>query len=91
MATAAGSTRIQLSIISPERVVFEGEGDQIVVPAWDGEVGILRDHAPMMLLLGTGDVRVRRGETEERFFISGGFLQVIDNKVTVLSERAEAA
>lgn len=82
---------IRISVISPERTIYEGTADMVVAPAWDGEVGILKNHAPMIVLLGQGDLRVRRGNTEERFFVGGGFLQVIDNTITVLSERAEAA
>lgn len=94
MATLAHGTRgegpIRVSVISPERVIYEGEADQVIAPAWDGKVGILKNHAPMMLLLGSGELRIQRRGTEERFYVSGGFLQVIDNVVTVLSERAEA-
>ncbi|HEY8367990.1 MAG TPA: F0F1 ATP synthase subunit epsilon, partial [Thermodesulfobacteriota bacterium] len=64
--------------------------DMVVAPAWDGEVGILRGHAPFMVLLGEGDLRIRRGDVEDRFWVSGGFMQVIDDVVTVLSERTQA-
>jgi F-type H+-transporting ATPase subunit epsilon len=82
--------RLTVTVISPERKVYEGEADQVVAPAWDGEVGILRNHAPFMVLLGEGDLRIRRGAAEERIFVSGGFLQVAGNIVTVLSERTAA-
>jgi F-type H+-transporting ATPase subunit epsilon len=86
----SGEYPIRVSVISPERIIFEGDADQVVAPAWDGEVGILRNHAPYMVLLGTGELRVMRGNTVERFVVSGGFLQVVDNVVTILSEQAEA-
>jgi F-type H+-transporting ATPase subunit epsilon len=86
-----GEFPIRVSVISPERIIFEGEADQVVAPAWDGEVGILRNHAPFMVLLGTGELRISQRDTEERFYVSGGFLQVVDNVVTVLSEQAEAS
>jgi F-type H+-transporting ATPase subunit epsilon len=82
--------RLKVAVISPERTVFEGEADQVVVPAWDGELGILRGHAPLLALLGEGEVRIKQGGSDQRFKIKGGFLQVADNMVTVLSERAEA-
>jgi F-type H+-transporting ATPase subunit epsilon len=82
--------RLKVSVISPERIVFEGEADQVVVPAWDGEVGILRGHAPFLALLGEGVVRINQGGSDQRFKIQGGFLQVVDDVVTVLSERAES-
>jgi F-type H+-transporting ATPase subunit epsilon len=94
MAAPGGTGRsggLQVSVISPERTIFEGNADSVVVPAWDGELGILRGHAPLMALLGTGSIRIRRGGQTERFHVSGGFLQVINNRVSVLSEAAESA
>lgn len=82
--------RLKVAVISPERTVFEGEAEQVVVPAWNGEVGILRGHAPLLALLGEGPVRISQGGSEQRFMIRGGFLQVAEDVVTVLSERAEA-
>ena len=85
----AASSRLQVSVITPSSTVYEGEADMVVAPAWDGEVGILHGHAPMMALLGEGELRVTRGGAQETFFVSGGFLQVADDVVSVLSERAE--
>ena len=82
---------LRVSVISPERVIFEGEADSVIAPAFDGELGILRGHAPLMALLGSGDLRVSRRGATERFHVRGGFLQVVDNVVTVLSEHAEPA
>jgi F-type H+-transporting ATPase subunit epsilon len=81
--------RLSVAVITPAATVFEGEADMVVVPAWDGEVGFLRDHAPMMALLGTGVMRVTAEGVEQRFHVAGGFVQVVDNVVSVLSERAE--
>ncbi len=79
---------LSVSVISPESVVYEGPAEMVVAPGWDGEVGILRGHAPMMLLLGDGELRVKTAGAEQRFRISGGFLQILDDRVTVLSESA---
>jgi F-type H+-transporting ATPase subunit epsilon len=87
----AASDALQVVVISPERTIFDGSADSVIAPAWDGEVGILRGHAPLMALLGAGDLRVRTAGTVEHFHVEGGFLQVVDNVVTVLSERAETA
>jgi F-type H+-transporting ATPase subunit epsilon len=91
MAAPAGgnlNSPLQVSVISPERTIYEGEAESVVVPSWDGELGILRGHAPLMAVLGSGELRIRHGGTVERFEVSGGFLQVVDNQVTVLSEAA---
>jgi F-type H+-transporting ATPase subunit epsilon len=79
---------LHVSVISPERVLFEGDAESVVAPAYDGEVGILEHHAPMMTLLGRGELRLRTGGDTQRFAVEGGFLQVVDNAVRVVTERA---
>ena len=79
---------MKVSVISPEKTIFDGEADLVVVPAWDGQLGVMKGHAPMLVLLGEGELRVTTGGTEEKFQISGGFMQVADDVVTVLSEHA---
>ena len=81
--------RLRVSVISPAAVGFTGEGDSVIIPAHDGEVGILVGHAPMMVLLGTGDVVVKSGSEEHRIAVSGGFMQVIDDEVSVLAESVD--
>ena len=80
---------LKVSVISPERVLFEGEAASVVAPAFDGEVGILQNHAPMMTLLGKGSLRVGGGGSDRSFQIEGGFLQVVENNVRIVTERAE--
>ena len=79
---------LTVSVISPERTLFDGEATQVVAPAYDGEVGILTGHAPMMALLGRGTLRIASGAGERRFAVEGGFLQVVDNQVRVVTEKA---
>ena len=80
---------LKVSVSSPERMLFEGEATHVVAPAFDGFVGILEDHAPMMTLLGQGVLRLDSGGSARRFSVSGGFLQVVDNQVRVVTESAE--
>ena len=82
---------LTVTVISPEAVLFEGDTDAVVAPAYDGEVGILTGHAPMMTLLGKGTLRLGSGGGTRRFTIEGGFLQVVDNQVRVVTERAAVA
>jgi len=81
---------LTVTVISPEAVLFEGTTDSVVAPAFDGELGILTGHAPMMTLLGKGTLRVGASGSERRFAIEGGFLQVVDNQVRVVTEQASA-
>jgi F-type H+-transporting ATPase subunit epsilon len=82
--------RLRVSVISPTEAAFEGEASSIVAPAHDGEVGILFGHAPMVVLLGTGELRIHSADGDTRFQVSRGFLQVVDNEVSVLAERLTA-
>lgn len=82
---------MKVSVISPERVLFEGEASSVVAPAYDGEVGILDSHAPMMTLLGKGSLRLSGTDGEKAFNIEGGFLQVVENNVRIVTEKAAAA
>ena len=82
---------LKISLISPEAVLFEGEAASVVAPAFDGEVGILENHAPMMTLLGSGVLRLGDGGSDRRFNVEGGFLQVVDNTVRIVTEKAGAA
>jgi F-type H+-transporting ATPase subunit epsilon len=82
---------LNVTVISPEAVLFEGETDSVVVPAFDGELGILTGHAPMMTLLGKGTLRVGATGGGRQFQIEGGFLQVVENQVRVVTERAQVA
>jgi len=69
--------------------MFDGEADAVVAPAFDGQVGILPNHAPFMTLLGEGTLTVRRAGTASRFSIRGGFMQVVDNRVRVVTEHVQ--
>lgn len=80
---------LRVRIVAPERVLFEGEADSVVVPAWEGELGVLRGHAPLVALLRRGEVKVRRGDQVQHFAVDGGVLQVVDDLVTVVSEHPE--
>ena len=80
---------MHVTVISPEKAMFDGEADAIVAPAFDGEVGILPNHAPFMTLLGHGTLTVRRAEGVTRFSLRGGFLQVVDNRVRVVAEHVQ--
>jgi F-type H+-transporting ATPase subunit epsilon len=80
---------MHVTVISPEASMFDGEADAVVAPAFDGEVGILPNHAPFMTLLGQGTLTVRRSDGVSRFFLRGGFLQVVDNRVRVVAEHVK--
>ena len=80
---------MHVTVISPERAVFDGPAEAVVAPAFDGLVGILPRHAPFMTLLGTGALTVRQGGEMSQFQVSGGILQVVGDVVRVVVARAD--
>lgn len=82
---------LHVSVISPEASLYEGDATSVVAPAYDGEVGILSGHAPMMTLLGKGELRLEGAGGQRKFTIDGGFLQVLNNQVRVVTEKGASA
>ena len=91
MATAASSRTVQCVVVTPERALLDEPADFVAVPLYDGEIGILPGRAPLVGRLGYGELRLRRGTETKRFYIDGGFVQVRDDVVTVLTSQALAA
>ncbi|MGH7486450.1 MAG: ATP synthase F1 subunit epsilon [bacterium] len=83
------SNTFHCSVITPERAVLETDATFVAFPAWDGEVGILRDRAPLLFKMGTGELRVESPDGNETLFVDGGFAQMVDNKLTLLTEQAK--
>ena len=83
---------IAVEIVTPEKMVFsEPEADMVVIPASEGEMGVLPRHAPVLTTLGFGELIVRKGRAEEHFAIYGGVVDVRPDKVVVLADLAESS
>jgi F-type H+-transporting ATPase subunit epsilon len=80
---------MRVTLISPERSWFDGEAGSVVAPAFDGLVGVLPGHAPFLTVLGTGTLTITHAAGSERFAVAGGVLQVVEDVVRVVAERAE--
>jgi F-type H+-transporting ATPase subunit epsilon len=80
---------IRCEIVTQDRPLFEGPADIVIVPASEGEMGILPDHAPLLATLGYGVLRVRYQGEEEVFSIAGGVIEVRPDIVTVLADVGE--
>ena len=82
---------LDCTVTTPEELVFEGAVESVTVPAADGEMGFLPRHAPLVGRLGFGELRVASGDgAKQAFFVNGGFVQVVDGRVTVLAVEAQA-
>jgi F-type H+-transporting ATPase subunit epsilon len=82
---------ILLEIVTPERLAYSDEVDAVVLPGSEGEMGVLPHHAPLVSTLGVGELRIRKGGSEESFAIVGGFVQVRPDRVVVMAETADMA
>ena len=81
------ATPFELSILTPEKTVFEGPVEYVQVPGTEGYLGVLAHHAALVTALDRGTLTVRRvGGTEEKWQVSGGFFEVSNNKATVLAD-----
>ncbi len=84
--------KIKCEIITPERIVYEGEVDMIVAPGSAGEIGIMPLHMPLITTLAVGELRLKHGSDHQDYIaIDGGYLEVREDKVTVLADAAEYA
>jgi len=82
---------IRLDIVTAEQLVFSDDVDIVVAPGIDGELAILPRHAPLMTMLQPGELRVRKGGEETFMAITGGFLEVRPDRITILADAAERA
>ena len=82
---------IHLEIVTAERVVLSDNVDQINAPTKDGRVGILPRHMPLLTLLGVGDLSIIKDGVTTYFAISGGFMEVLPTRVTILADTVERA
>ncbi|MBI3751634.1 MAG: F0F1 ATP synthase subunit epsilon [Chloroflexi bacterium] len=80
-----------LEIVTPERLAYSDQVDEVIVPGSEGELGILPHHAPLLAMLGVGELRIKKAATEESFAIAGGFVQVRPDKVVIMAEMADMA
>ena len=79
---------MRVDVVSPEAILWSGEAGFVVARTVDGEIGILAHHEPLMAALATGAVEIETREERIRVAAGGGFLQILDNTVTVLADQA---
>lgn len=85
---SSSSNRLQCIIVTPERTVLDEMSEFVVLPLYDGELGVLPGRAPLTGRLGYGELRATHSGKVDRFFIEGGFAQVHDDVISVLTPKA---
>ncbi len=83
--------KLKFEIITAEKIVYTDEVDVVIAPGSEGQLGILPQHAALMTMLQPGELTVRKGGEEDSMFVSGGFMEVCNDKVIVLADTAERA
>ena len=84
----ADSGTFECSVVTPARAVLECEAKFVALPAWDGEVGVLRNRAPLLCRLGIGPLRIETPSENHLLFVDGGFAEMAENKLTILTSAA---
>lgn len=80
-----------LSIITPEKVIYEDQVDEVIVPTENGEIAILPNHINLLTRINPGEMIIKKGANQEYIAITGGFLEVQSNKISILAEYAVKA
>ncbi len=79
---------ITCTVVTPEQTALETKADFVALPLFDGEIGIAANHSPLIGRLGYGEMRIKSGGQTVAYYVDGGFVQVADNVVAVLTNRA---
>ena len=87
-SSKSGDKKLQCVVVTPEKTLFDEWVDFVALPLYDGEVGVLPGRTPLIGRLGFGELRTKTNEVARRYFVDGGFVQVRDDVVTVLTNRA---
>jgi len=83
--------RVRVVVVTPEKAVLDEIAEMVILPMFDGELGVMHGRAPLIGRLGAGELRLKTGGAVKRYFIEAGFVQVRSNVVTVLTSKAEEA
>ena len=82
---------LTVTVVTPEQTALETQAEFVALPLFDGEIGIAPNHSPLIGRLGYGEMRIKSGGHTQTYYIDGGFVQVADNVVAVLTNRAVPA
>ena len=81
--------KMKLNIVTPSRNFYDGEASMVIVKTVDGEIGIMPDHIPLVSILDVGMVDIKDGQTEKSATVNMGFIQVVNNEVSIFTDSAE--
>jgi F-type H+-transporting ATPase subunit epsilon len=79
---------LQCIVVTPERTLYDQPAEFVAVMLFDGELGIAAGHTPLVSRLGCGELRIRRAGHTDHYYVEGGFVEVLDNVVSILTQHA---
>ncbi len=82
---------MEVLVATAEREVYSGQATMLIVPGAEGELGILPKHSPLLSALKSGELQITNGDEVDEVFVSGGYMEVQPDKVTILADTAERA
>ena len=85
------ASTIRLELVTPERLLLSEEVDEVILPGYEGEFGVLPEHTPYLAILNIGVLRYRKGSETRRIALGGGFAEVTPERVVVMADTAERA
>lgn len=84
--------KLEVEVVTGERAILtETDADMVIVPGSEGTLGVLPSHAPLITTLTAGELRIKKGTTEQSIVVFGGFAEITPNKVVILADTAERA
>lgn len=83
--------QLQCILVTPEKTLLDEQAEFVALPLYDGEIGVAPLHSPMIGRLGYGELRIKQGGSSRRFYVEGGFVEVLNDVVSVLTSRAVPA
>lgn len=83
--------KFKLEIVTPERLIFSDDVDILTTPTTQGEISIMAHHVPLVTMIAPGEIKIKKDKETSFMTITGGFIQVTGNKVTILADAAERA
>lgn len=88
MLFAISNMPLHISIITPEKTIFESEADEVIIPTVTGEIAVLPGHVPLLSQVAPGELTIKNGTTLEHIVVVGGFLEIGNNTISILADYA---
>ena len=83
------SEKFRVEIISPDKLILEVEAEEVTLPSYEGEMGILKNHIPLITFLRPGMIKIKKNEELKHFYVEEGTVEFLDNNLLILTSTAK--